>query len=49
MIDSLGIGVLVATRNTIRQSDGEFQIINLSEDLTNLFSNMRILEFLNVG
>ncbi len=48
MIDSLGIGVLVATRNSIRQSDGEFSIVNLSEDLTQLFSNMRIIEFLNV-
>ncbi len=49
MIDSLGIGVLVATRNSIRQSDGEFSIVNLSEDLTQLFSNMRIIEFLNIN
>ena len=49
MIDSLGIGVLVATRNSVRQSDGEFAIVNLSEDLTQLFSNMRIIEFLNVS
>ncbi len=49
MIDSLGIGVLVATRNSLRQSDGEFSIINLSPDLTQLFSNMRIIEFLNIS
>ncbi len=49
MIDSLGIGVLVATRNSIRQADGEFSIINLSSDLTQLFSNMRIIEFLNIS
>ncbi len=49
MIDSLGIGVLVATRNSIRQSDGEFSIVNLSDDLTKLFANMRIIEFLNVS
>ena len=49
MIDSLGIGVLVATRNSLRQSEGEFSIVNLSEDLTKLFSNMRIIEFLNVN
>lgn len=49
MIDSLGIGVLVATRNTVRQSDGEFGIVNLSSDLTQLFSNMRIIEFLNIS
>ena len=49
MIDSLGIGVLVATRNSVRQSDGEFCIVNLSKDLTQLFSNMRIIEFLNVS
>ena len=49
MIDSLGIGVLVATRNSVRQSDGDLSIINLSEDLTQLFSNMRIIEFLNIS
>ncbi|NQV30498.1 MAG: STAS domain-containing protein [Candidatus Marinimicrobia bacterium] len=49
MIDSLGIGVLVATRNALRQANGEFSIINLNEDLTELFSNMRIIEFLNVS
>ncbi len=49
MIDSLGIGVLVATRNSVRQSDGDFSIVNLSEDLTRLFSNMRIIEFLNIS
>jgi len=49
MIDSLGIGLLVATRNAVRQAEGEFVIINLSDDLTQLFSNMRILEFLNVS
>jgi len=49
MIDSLGIGVLVATRNSVRQSDGEFSIVNLSPDLTQLFSNMRIIEFLNIS
>ncbi|MEA3286983.1 MAG: STAS domain-containing protein [Candidatus Marinimicrobia bacterium] len=49
LIDSLGIGVLVATRNSVRQSDGEFSIINLSADLTQLFSNMGIIEFLNIS
>ena len=49
MIDSLGIGVLVATRNSIRRANGEFSIINLSPDLTQLFANMRIIEFLNIN
>ncbi|NQV48923.1 MAG: STAS domain-containing protein [Candidatus Marinimicrobia bacterium] len=49
MIDSLGIGVLVATRNALRQAEGEFSIINLNADLRELFSNMRIIEFLNVS
>ena len=49
IIDSLGIGVLVATRNALRQANGEFCIVNLNEDLTELFSNMRIIEFLNVS
>lgn len=48
MIDSLGIGVLVATRNTIKDTNGHFSIVNLSDDLTQLFSNMKIIEFLNI-
>jgi anti-anti-sigma factor len=48
MIDSLGIGVLVATRNSVKDANGEFSIVNLSSNLTQLFSNMRILEFLNI-
>ena len=49
MIDSLGVGVLVATRNSIQRSQGELQIINLSDDLKKLFSNMRIIDFLNIS
>lgn len=48
MIDSLGIGVLVATRNRLKDSNNGFSIINLSPELTQLFSNMRIIEFLNI-
>lgn len=48
MIDSLGIGVLVATRNSLKEANGEFSIVNLSNDLTQLFANMKIIEFLNI-
>ena len=48
MIDSLGIGVLVATRNSLKESNGDFSIINLSPELTELFANMKIIEFLNI-
>ena len=48
MIDSLGIGVLVATRNSLKEAQGDFSIVNLSNELTQLFANMKIIEFLNI-
>lgn len=45
MIDSMGIGLLVSTHNTLSSRNAEMIISNLSADLLELFSVMRLSEF----
>lgn len=45
MIDSMGIGLLVSTHNTLTSRNAEMLIVNLSPDLLELFSVMRLNEF----
>ena len=49
MVDSLGIGILIAARNSLQRVSGKISIVNLSDNLTRLFSNMRIIDLLNVS
>ena len=40
LIDSVGLGVFIATHNGLRKTDGELKIINASPKLENLFKTM---------
>lgn len=42
MIDSMGIGLLIAAHNSLNKNGGELKAINLSQDLMSLFKNMRL-------
>ncbi len=42
MIDSTGIGLLIAAHNSLNKSGGKLKAINLSQDLQGLFKNMRL-------
>ena len=43
MIDSSGIGLLIATRNSLSDSGGdEIELINTSDDIRGLFTAMRL-------
>ncbi|MBB6480677.1 STAS domain-containing protein [Spirochaeta isovalerica] len=48
MIDSMGIGLMVSTHNTLTARGGELVITNLSPDLLELFSVMRLNEFFTI-
>lgn len=48
MIDSMGIGLLVSTHNTLASRNSELIIINLSPDLLELFTVMRLNEFFTI-
>jgi len=42
MIDSMGLGVLIATHNSLHKRDLGLEIINVSEEIARLFSAMRL-------
>ena len=42
IIDSMGIGCLVATHNTLKQKDGTLQLINVPENLRDVLKIMRL-------
>ena len=42
MVDSIGIGVIIATHNTLSQAGRNLKVINVSKDVFGLFSTMRL-------
>ena len=42
MIDSMGIGLLIAVHNSLNKNGGQLRAVNLSQDLQRLFKNMRL-------
>jgi len=42
MVDSVGIGVVIATYNTIKDSKRAFELINVSKNIYSLFKTMRL-------
>lgn len=49
MVDSVGIGVLVATHNSLSKSGGCLAVSNVSEDLCRLFRTMRLDQHFEVA
>jgi anti-anti-sigma factor len=48
MIDSVGIGVIIATHNSMSSSGGTLRLTNLSQDIYGLFKTMRLDEHFDV-
>lgn len=42
MVDSVGIGVIIATHNTLDQQGATLKVINIAEDIYGLFTTMRL-------
>ncbi len=42
IIDSKGIGLLIATHNSLQESNKSLEVLNPSEDVLNLFRSMRL-------
>ncbi len=42
MVDSVGIGVIIATHNSINKAGGKLKVINVIKDIYSLFSTMRL-------
>jgi len=48
IVDSTGIGLLIAVHNTLLKVDGKIAIINASKDLLDLFKAMRLDQHFSV-
>lgn len=42
MVDSVGIGVIIASHNTLNQADRKLKVINVAKDVYGLFTTMRL-------
>ncbi len=42
MIDSVGIGVIIATHNTLNKTGGKLKVVNVGKDIYGLFTTMRL-------
>ena len=42
MVDSVGIGVIIASHNTLSQSGRLLKVVNVSKDIFDLFATMRL-------
>jgi anti-anti-sigma factor len=48
MLDSRGIGLLIATHNSLAGKSGRVRVINVSPDILQLLQSMRLVRRLNV-
>jgi anti-anti-sigma factor len=42
IIDSVGLGLIISTYNSIKKADGTLQVKNVSHDVLGLFKSMRL-------
>ena len=49
MVDSVGLGVLIATHNSLEDMGGKLKIKNVSEDILNLIKAMRLDQHFEVN
>ncbi len=49
MLDSSGIGLLIATCNSFGRKEGKVRVLNVSQDILGLLQSMRLVSRLNVS
>jgi anti-anti-sigma factor len=49
MVDSSGLGLLIAAHNSLRKVGGQLAVIHASEDLLELFRSMRMHQHFSVS
>ncbi|MDY0162157.1 STAS domain-containing protein [Desulfobotulus sp.] len=42
MVDSVGIGVIIATHNSLNRKGRKLKVVNVAKDIYSLFSTMRL-------
>jgi len=48
LMDSIGIGVVIATHNSMKKKGGKLVVSNASENIVKLFKSMRLDQHLNL-
>lgn len=49
MMDSIGIGVIIATHNSMKKKGGKLMLVHVSENILKLFKSMRLDQHLNLA
>lgn len=49
MMDSIGIGVLIAIHNSMKKSGGIMRVLHASDNISKLFKSMRLDQHFNMG
>lgn len=49
MIDSMGIGILIATYNTLKQRQAELELCHVSEEISTLLKHMRLNQHFTIS
>jgi anti-anti-sigma factor len=49
MMDSMGIGILIATHNSLKKLNSQLYLINTSDDISKLLRTMRLHEHFNIA
>jgi anti-anti-sigma factor len=49
MIDSMGIGILIATFNSLKKQNAPLELINVSDEIANLLRNMRLNQYFTIA
>ncbi len=42
VVDSIGLGLLISTHNSLARAGGKLSVVNASQDIQDLFKNMRL-------
>ena len=48
MIDSMGIGIVIATYNSLKKQSGALELTNVSAEIANLLKNMRLNQYFTI-
>ncbi len=49
MIDSMGIGILIATFNSLKKQHAPLELINVSSEIASLLRNMRLNQYFSIS
>ncbi len=49
MIDSMGIGILIATYNSLKKKGGTLELTHVSPEIASLLKNMRLNQYFTIS